>query len=268
MPTPPEPIRIEAIEVSPTCEGAVWRVEDEGHLAALVARILVGHYLHVQMVCTGSDAPPVSPSDEVIDAAIAKLRVSTDPLRMHRDGWVFQMISWIAAVSSEKAALIRAPQPRAADKGFDGLILHLGDSPEEIRAIICEDKATERPRRTIRDEVWPEIARIETGSRDAELMSEVSSLLHQVHDTAKVVEIIGQIYWAGKRRYRVSVTADSGHSSSTELYRLFKGYDSCVAGAVHRRRGETLPLSDLRAWMESFALKVIAVLASMKKHDV
>ena len=65
-----------------------------------------------------------------------------------------------------------------AHKGFDGLQLELDLSSGRVTAaIIFEDKATDNPRSTIRDEVWPDFILLEAGKRENVLSADVSSLL-------------------------------------------------------------------------------------------
>jgi hypothetical protein len=65
-----------------------------------------------------------------------------------------------------------------AHKGFDGLQLEIDTSNGFVTAaVIFEDKATDNPRDTIRDEVWPDFKLLEAGERENVLSADVSALL-------------------------------------------------------------------------------------------
>jgi hypothetical protein len=120
--------------------------------------------------------------------------------------------------------------------------------------VVCEDKATERPRRTIVNEVWPDFTRIEKeNARERELTSEVSTLLLQLGDPAQAQRLVDDAIWQENKHYRVAVTAKSSSGGSQKRRKLFAGYDGCVGAPSARRRAELLLLPDLRAWMTRVA---------------
>jgi hypothetical protein len=74
-------------------------------------------------------------------AAIKLLTLGKDEEPWHRDGWIFQTISWIAASQAPSGSLTCAPHIRRADKGFDGLQLQLSEDGKVVTAVIVfEDK--------------------------------------------------------------------------------------------------------------------------------
>ena len=260
------PITLEPFQEPPLCSGYQWLLRDEEKLSICVAFLVAGYYQHVARILSPAETPPTpNLGSSAIDAAIAKIQ---DSNHWHRDGWLFQMISWIAAqLATGGKTPTSAPQPRPADKGLDGLIIELSsDSASASAVVICEDKATNNPRQTIRSEVWPELDEFETGRRDNELVSEVTSVLRTYAlAQAKVQRIIEQIYWQDQRHYRVSITVDQCHDDHGGRQRLFAGYDVHVAGDLVRRRAETVHIPELRAWLERFAHKVIARLSDLRE---
>jgi hypothetical protein len=148
-------------------------------------------------------------------------------------------VSWIAAHLQSNGELIAAPHMQHADKGFDGLHLHVDKKTSTItRAVVCEEKATENPRDTIREDVWPEFEDFETGAHDHRLVSEITQLLEMSPnldpDTA-----IANVLWNKARAYRVSITISDTHNSNIGRARLFKNYEKFVGDAVIRRRAES-----------------------------
>jgi hypothetical protein len=156
--------------------GDTWTVDDEGVLADQIAHVALGQSLHVQRILTGANiaAPPTTATTAA--GAIKLLSVSgVDP--WHRDGWMFQAMSWIAARVKSPDGVIRPPHMIHAHKGFDGLQLELDKDGGVIAAVIFEDKATDNPRDTIRDEVWPDFKKLEAGENENVLTAEVVALL-------------------------------------------------------------------------------------------
>jgi hypothetical protein len=258
------PLVVEPFDDDPLCFGHTWTIQDEDLLAKIVASIALGLSDHAGDILAGIQSTPRPVlRDRHLDRLIAELGIpASDAARWHRDGWVFQMISWISArlvaARHGKRLLIRAPQPRKADKGFDGFIIELADP---ACAVVCEDKATVNARATSTGKVKPEIALIEQGDRDGELNSELSTLLLALADATRSREIINAVLWGEHLRYRVAITVSPEHDGAGGRADLFNGYDTKAPGDCNPRRGaETIAFPDLRLWMDGFCEKVVAVL--------
>ena len=261
------PLKLIAFDDSPSCRGWTWAIRDSKLLARVVARLVMGQYLHADSLLLGRPAKQVA----LLQGAYLKvLRDLTQPKDVaHRDGWLFQMISWVAARTTDPKLLARAPQPRTADKGFDGIMVRRRAARNgAIYVVVCEDKATKQPRRVIRTEVWPSIRELESGARDNELLSEVTTLLSTVLPGAAAQDAVHRILWKDARRYRVSVTVAPERVDEARRKALFKGYRTVARGECLRRRGEMLVLDEMRAWMESFAEQVATELRRMRSRRV
>ena len=244
------------------CHGWSWTVVDEDALAEQVARITLGQYRHVAKILAGASvADPLTRAGQA-QAAIAQLTVPTGKDPWDRDGWLFQAISWIAALNGPTATITRPPHIRKSDKGFDGMQLQLSADGHSLTAVVVfEDKATDNARDTIRDDVWTGIVQLENGERLNELTHEVSALLEAkaaIDDSFNVDAAIADALWNQARRYRVSITVGETHNSVGRRRALFSGYDEFAPGAVERRRAETFYVADLRTWMAAFADRVMA----------
>jgi hypothetical protein len=245
------------------CQGCAWTVANQLELAERIAFVALGQSRHAAKILSGIQAIPPSTTESARAASIKLLTVApgTDP--WHRDGWLFQTMSWLAALQANPSAIIRAPHMILAHKGFDGLQLELDVASGGVSAaIIFEDKATDNPRQTIKREVWPEFQSLEAGDRENVLTADVSSLLgtRPEIDPDKAIE---NVIWKQVRRYRISITVGDIHSTAAGRKRLFKGYDEVAAGDVARRRGEILLVHELRPWMASLAGQAIAFLNAM-----
>lgn len=260
-------LTLKAVDHEDLCHGWSWEIHDEDQLVEDVARVALGQYRHVERILAGvTGGAPVARAEHVADAR-AKLSVDPDGSPYRRDGWVFQVISWIAAHQCKGASIVRAPHPRKADHGFDGLQLELSDDGSAITAVmICEDKATENPRPTITSQVWPEIVRLEANERITELTHDVSAMLATQVGAGTALNVdraVEEILWKDARRYRVSITVKDEHQAEEARAALFKGYDDKATGSVIRRRAETICIPDMRAWMDDFAERVKARLVEL-----
>jgi len=255
-------LTLNKIDHGELCHGWSWTVADEDRLAEQVARVVLGQYRHVAKIMGGANVPGPAVTPEQAKAAVKHLSLGEDQDPWHRDGWIFQTLSWIAAQQAPFGSLTRAPHIRKADKGFDGLQLQLSDDGTGITSVIVfEDKATENARTTIREDVWPSIVALESDERLNELTHEVSGLL-DIYTAADpdfdVDGAIANILWKDVRGYRVSITIGDTHKSDKARARLFRGFDETAPGDVGRRRADTIYLPQLRDWMNAFAGKVIA----------
>lgn len=249
------------------CHGWAWTIVDEDLLAERVARIVLGQYRHVAKILTGAGVPGPTVGAEQARAAIKQLTVKSGADPWHRDGWLFQSISWIAAHQQPSASLTRMPHIRVADKGFDGMQLDLDTTGTIVTSVVIfEDKATDNPRPTIRSEVWPGVVALEKGERMNELCQEVSGML-DVHAAADpdfdVDTAIANTLWADARRYRVSITIGDTHNTEDARAALFVGFDVSAPGSVSRRRADTVYLPRMRAWMSDFAERVIGKIEAL-----
>jgi hypothetical protein len=262
------PIQLTPITHKDLMHGYTWQVSDAQLLAEAIAGVALGQSRQVRRILSAVGAPLSLPNNDVRTTAIDMLSVPSGADSWHRDGWIFQVMSWLAACVANPNSLINTPHMIHAQKGFDGLQLDFDDKADEVTAVVIfEDKATENPRTTIREEVWPEFDLLEKGDRANVLVAEVLGLLEK-RPSIDVDGAIRKVIWKDVRRFRVSITVADSHSTSAGRGRLFKNYDEKVAGAIERRRGETFYVSDLRTWMSNIANMAISHLATMKPSHV
>jgi hypothetical protein len=249
------------------CHGWSWEIEDEDVLAERVARIALGQQRHVARILAGAGINSRTTTPDHIAGAKKLLTVEVGDEPWHRDGWLFQAISWIAAHQNAHGAITRVPHMLKAHKGFDGLQLVLGaDGKSVVAVVVFEDKATSDAKGTIRKKVWPGIVSLEAGERIAELTHETSAMLESqqhVYPDLDIDSAIENILWKDARRYRVSITIDDAAVSHDARAALFRKFDSKAPGAVERRRAETMHVARLRDWMEAFAQRAIGFLATV-----
>jgi hypothetical protein len=250
----------------PLCGGYRWHIQNEGALADLIAWTIQGHYQHAERILCSIPVTPISQRKSVKEQAVGLLTLEPNTKknhwsRHHRDGHVFQHIAWIAAViESPGRVATLMPHPRQADRGFDSLLIPLTtENAANSGVFICEEKATEKQRDTIREEVWPSIASLEAGERDQELNAHVMAILRE-YQVQNIDQVVADIHWLDHKAYRVSITITANQDSEARRRALFNGYDEHAKGAVNRRRAETIVLPNLRDWMDQFCDRVVAAI--------
>ena len=201
--------------------GSTWTVDDEEVLADMIARVAIGQSRIVERILHATyTLPPGYPNGGFAGArALLSVQAGKDPY--HRDGWIFQVIAWIAAHRQDGEALIRAPQMIKAEKGLDGLIIEF-DNDKVARVVICEEKATDNPRKRVQSEVWPEFEDFETGARDNELVASVTAVLERSGDPDPD-KTVADILWRDKRAYRAAVTVGDAHASKKGRKTIVQG---------------------------------------------
>lgn len=258
------PIKLTACDHSPVCHGFQWEIIDEDALAKLVAWVVVGRYHRAhEILTTVKRQPKPVAKDGAKKQAVARLTVGGSITKEHRDGWIFQIISWIAACTHAGGKIrTSVPHTQLAGKGFDGVHVPLTKNGKSFELVtICEDKATENPRNTISQKVWTEFKDVEKGFRDAELTAELTAILERA-GIPDIEQLLDSVQWQENRHFRVSITVN--HNEDGDWGSLFKGYQDAVRSSeIQKRRAETLCLRDLRGWMDKFCVKVIKIVKTL-----
>ena len=247
------------------CHGVFFSISDEDALAQAVALVLVQEFTLAKAILNDrirdvEAETVILDKNEIEDIIIRRLKPTVN---YHRDGFLFQLMMWLAAhLDLDNGDLVALPHAQASAKGQDSIVVHRADGAM-IALSICEDKATEHPRDTIRKDVWPEIQNYEAGGRLDELRSNIIATLGLGGVPAdEAIALVRRISWEGKRRYRVRITVQEERSQQ-----LFKGFNELVSGNIERRRGETVNIPDLRTWMNMFSEKVETELRSYIQEE-
>ncbi|TCI00688.1 hypothetical protein EJV46_01375 [Roseococcus sp. SYP-B2431] len=193
------------------------------------------------------------PDPDISGAARKKL----DARVAHRDGLLFQHVSWIAGTQQYPTAKAKAPHVRVADKGFDGLFLEVSNGAL-TRLVLCEDKATVNPRNTITSSVWPELLDTEAGAKDLELVDAVTALVDTLMSEDDRVAAIDGAIWSQLRQYRVAVTAEPADMKKGGYGHIFNDFEVKAPLPHTVRNGEVMPIDDIRLRLQELADQVIA----------
>lgn len=193
-------------------------------------------------------------SDAQKEAARKRIKTSI----VHRDGLMFQHISWVAARRTLPNGYMTSPHVRQADKGFDGFIIDLDDSRREIkRIVLCEDKASKSPRGLISSSVWPEIGTILRGDRDDEILADLVTLLKGVPDI-DAEAAVDEMFWEGACEFRVAVATGEDQRRAGNFLHIIAGFEAVAGGELGSRTAGVLAFDDVRKGLALLASEVAA----------
>ncbi len=225
----------------------------KGRVAENVVRKLTAPRIEdVELFRSGTDA----------QKAAARKRMETSVV--HRDGLLFQHISWVAARLALPSGYMTSPHVRQADKGFDGFIIELDDNEREIkRIVLCEDKASKSPRNLISSSVWPEIRTIRGGDRDDEILADLVTLLKSAPNI-DAEAAVDEVFWEGAREFRVAVATGEDQRRAESFLHIIAGFEAVAGGELEARMAGVLAFEDVR---EGLALLAGEVAAMVKEID-
>ncbi len=266
------PFTYSDLDCSPLVIDKEFDINNDTILAEYIGKILLGHYAHVKRIINAlsSSIPTFENSD--IDFAIAKLKETgkTKNEIEKRDGWVFQIISWLALFVAHNGEHFYCQQPHdaPAQHGLDGVAILLDKQLTLKNIIITEDKCTEH-HRVIIPEIWKEFIQFEKGVHNNQIVSRVSALLENLEGGNVLEANRNDIYKKERWKYRIGINRNEKYQKKENRKKLFKGYDNCVTGTFpHRRYSSTIYKDNIREWMEQLCQKVITFLESQKITNV
>ena len=182
-------LAIEKVDINEHWTGRRWTADDLDFLARIIAIIAMGQAAHAaQIIAELLPAQPAIDDEALRKDAVDALSVKGDTgkkrevARYHRDGLVFEIISWAAAQQeTDGKALLRDPHTSSTAQGLDGLMIELDGTKTAIScATIFEDKCSEDPRRVFREEIMEAFLAYHKRSRASALLAAGAALLEKV----------------------------------------------------------------------------------------
>lgn len=262
------PFSFTICDCSPLVVDNEFEIDDEDLLAEYVGRVVLGHYFHVKNIINELSSEAPITDNEQIDIAISRL--SKDGKSQvdieKRDGWIFQIISWLALLTLKQGEDFYCQQPHdaPAQHGLDGLSIELNEDKTIKEITISEDKCTTNHRILI-PKVWKEFGEFEKGLHNNKIITRISALLEHLDQGALLASVQNDICTQDLWRYRLGINRTDTYEEKRKRKKLYKGFDKCVTGNTpHRRFGSTINRADIRNWMENFSLKIIEYLNSQK----
>ena len=270
------PLAIRAVEIDEHCVGDRWSVDSEDAITQLIAIVAMGQAAYAAAIIRG--LYPLGPAFSDIDLcneAIVHLTVQEGKQtprvgypRWHRDGFMFEVISWLAArQSNNKNAYLKDPHISATSQGLDGLMIEVADDRSAIlRTTVFEDKCTDDPRRTFVDKVLPAFKDRHSNARSAELIATATCLLRNAGvDDAASAKMAAAVLNRSTRHYRASFALTQEHDLGEERKVLFKGFEGLSGISPNQRIGAGLILEEpIRDWFGRIAASAVMYLEELK----
>jgi hypothetical protein len=272
-------LAVEKVVVDASCIGSRWTAADLHLLARIIAIIAMGQAAHAARIVNA-----LVPAEPAIDdeglRANAKQRLTvtgtTDEQkqvrRYHRDGLIFEAISWIAAQQQTGGnALLRDPHVSATTQGLDGLMIEMDAASAEVkRATIFEDKCSENPDETFRYKIMPAFKAHHANKRASDLVATAAALLQKVGlNGTDSVKAAARVLDKAYRTYRGSLAVTTADDSVERRQSVFKTYGELDGINPDQRIGAVLITSEnLRDWFDSLADRAIAYIDELDKEAV
>ncbi|MBD9445042.1 MULTISPECIES: hypothetical protein [unclassified Rhizobium] len=266
------------VEVDDDVTGLQWAVNDFEELAKLIAVIALGQAQHaVRIIDALEPHGPALSDEELFRGARGQMliRGQTDAQkevsRYHRDGFLFECISWIVArQSSSSRTFMKDPHIASTTQGLDGLAIEMDPTePVMVGATIFEDKCTENPRKKFKGEVLVTFGEHHASKRMRDLVANAVSLIRETGlNGTEATKAAARVLDKSFRTYRAALTVGAEVSTATRRKKLFKGYNGLADITKDQRIGATLIVSELRGWFQELAEEVIKELKQFEADHV
>lgn len=270
---------IEQVAVDASCTGNRWTSGNLDLLARIIAIIGMGQAAHAARVINGLlPAEPALDHEALRANAKRQLTVSGTTAeqkqvrRYHRDGLIFEAISWAAArQQTEGKALLRDPHVSATTQGLDGLMIEMDAEQAEVtRATIFEDKCSENPDNTFRYKIMPAFKAHHENARASDLVATAAALLEKAGlDGTNAAKAAARVLDKAYRAYRGSLAVTTADDSLKRRQDVFRTYVELDGIDPAQRVGAVLITSEnLRDWFDELARGAIAYIDSLGKEAV
>ncbi len=254
------PLTLTQAPSPPQCGGDVWSINDLDALAEISAQILIGRALHAAQILDGvhpRGTPPII-TTSLKEKLRLELHPQTEPRIWHRDGLLFEIISWVAArISSTDDEAISDPHLKATNQGTDCVKIAINRDTHTLScATVYEYKCTTNWRQLFAGDVLSAFREYVSGERDNQLAQTAINLLAGLGlTTAERGAAYDQLIRQRPLAFHASMTVQPSGFTPAQRTALFTGFDAIVDD-IKSRDGSTLPLDDIRAWFAAFADEV------------
>lgn len=254
------PITLSPVSALPHCEGQQWSVDAPDDLAHLVALVLVGQAFHAALILEGTQLAAPRIATKLKETLDKDLHPSTETGIEHRDGLLFEVICWVAArkgkIGDEQ---FDSPHLKATNQGTDGVKVTVDLTTKKLmQATVYEYKCTVHARKKFQSQVLNSFRQYISGERDNQLAQAVLSLLEKYGFAGTQLKAAYEtLIQTRPLAFEASLTVSPSIFPADKCIALFKDYDS-LSVATEMRRGNTLPLDDVRGWFADFANRVWA----------
>jgi hypothetical protein len=252
------PLNVPDFPASPECGGRQWSVADDDYLAAIVALVLIGRAQHAERVLAGTQQNVAFVADAMKEQLRFQLQTPAGPRTYHRDGLLFEIISWVVArITGEVDEVISTPHLKSTTQGLDTIKVGFDAGTRTLtRVVIHEQKCTVHPRDEFRDNVLRSFREWREHKRDNQLVQAVLGLLDRFNLTdTEQLAVYDRLVQIHPLAFQAALTVTPPPFGTADCVSLFAGYNG-ITPDVADRLGDTFPLDDVRAWFAAFATLV------------
>lgn len=260
-------LNINCKAIGSLCKDYEYEVTDKNELAEKISQLIMGNALHVSRALKGLDPKYRVTDKDAIESAIKRLELrSKSNVDMYKvDGWLFQMMSWLALAKQHVGDIFyqEVPHSQPSKHGIDGLAIKLNADNTIDKIIITEDKCTEDAYSIVHTKIYPEFVEFENGDRNNAIFQQVEALI-SARLGEQFFDIQDDIVKPKYRQYRIGITRQTKDNSDDGRSKLYSNYDKKVTGTdIERRTASSICLNDQeRHWMEDLNNMLIAKLQS------
>jgi hypothetical protein len=215
-------------------------------------------YKHAESVLIGTQVNVAFVADALKEQIRQQLQTPTGPLTWHRDGLLFEIISWVVArITGAPDEVISTPHLKSTQQGLDTIKIGFDPVTRNItRAVIHEQKCTDHPRNQFRDNVLRSFREWKDHKRDNELVQAVTSLVERFNLTPdEHVALYDRLIQVHPLAFQAALTVTPTQFGAPRCVALFTGY-TAVTPDIADRLGDTFPLPNIRDWFAAFAALV------------
>jgi hypothetical protein len=249
------PLSAPDFPASPECGGKQWSVLDDDALATLVALVLVGRAKHAESVLVGAQVNTAFTADALKRQLRQQLQTPPGALTWHRDGLLFEIISWVVArLTGTSNDVISTPHLKSTQQGLDTIKIAFDPVARNItRVVIYEQKCTDHPRNEFRDKVLRSFHEWRDHRRDNQLVQAVTGLVERFNLTAdEHVALYDRLVQVHPLTFQAALTVTPAAFDTPKCVSLFSGYADLTPD-IADRFGDTFPLPHIRNWFSAFA---------------
>ena len=249
------PLNVPDFPAVPECGGKQWSVLDDDALAMLVALVLVGRAKHAERILTGAQVNTAFVPDALKKQLRQQLQTPPGPLTWHRDGLLFEIISWVVAtltgISNE---VISTPHLKSTQQGLDTIKVGFDPVARNItQVVIYEQKCTDHPRDEFRDKVLKSFLEWKEHKRDNQLVQAVTGLVERFNLTDNEhLALYDRLVQVHPLTFQAALTVTPPIFDAPRCVSLFSGYAD-ITPDIANRLGDTFPLPNIRNWFSVFA---------------
>ncbi len=254
----PMPLNLPNFPATPECGGKQWSVLDEDQLALLVAMVLIGRAKHAESVLAGSQQNFAVVPDAVKQQLQVQLHPAPGALTYHRDGLLFEIISWIAArITAAPDEVISTPHLKSTQQGLDKIKIGFDPVARTLTRVVShEQKCTDQPRDQFRDKVLGAFRDWKAHKRDNELVQAVTGLVERFNlSDEEHLRLYDRLVQAHPLAFQAALTVTPTTFNTARCVSLFGGYAEITPDFLDRF-GDTFPLANIRDWFAAFAQRV------------